>query len=190
MDRQVVIKYLKRFSIGFIIISIIEIVDLILLSTIIEINIDAQTVNMIELLLNSAWISFHGIFLLFFLLIIPFGFAAIGLAIFMISRRENLDDFMLAKFIMMTGLIFLLGSFIKAEYIVLLSDTELTLSVPVSFQNILYNPSNTPFIGAVMWIYPMSLFCVFLTSGMIFGGIGLKWFLIIDREKKSTVNKS
>jgi len=175
---------------GFLLISILEIVDLILLSTIIMVNIEAQTVNMIELLLNSAWISFHGIYLLFFLLIIPFGFAAIGLAIFIISKRDSLDDFTLAKFIIVIGLIFLIGSFIKAEYLVLLSGTELTLSIPISFQEILFNPSNTPFIGAVMWIYPMIIFCVFLTSGMIFGGIGLKWFLIIDREKSSVISKS
>jgi hypothetical protein len=51
---------------------------------------------------------------------------------------------------------------------------------------VLYSPSITPVIGAIMWVYLTIVISCFLVSGLIFGGVGLKWMLLIQEEKETS----
>jgi hypothetical protein len=73
------------------------------------------------------------------------------------------------------------------NFIVLLGKTTInSVPTPITFQNALYSPSITPIIGAIMWMYFSFLIYCFLISGMIFGGIGLKWMLLIQEKENSS----
>lgn len=183
MERKVVFKWLRLVGLGFTLVSVIEIIDLLLLSSTIEINLESQQLNLFELFFFSGMMPIHGIFLFIFLLIVPFCFTTLSLAIFKIAKDEMLDNRTLSKFIFIIGMVLLLGNFVKLEYIILLSKTELNVSLPISFQLVLYDPTTTPFIGAVLWIFPIGVVCGFLISGLIFGGVGLKWILLLENEQ-------
>ena len=190
MERKTVFKWLRLFGLGFTLISVVEIIDLLLLGSIIEINLESQQINLFELFFFSGMVPIHGIFLFLFLLIVPFGFTALSLAIFKIAKDEMLDNRTLSKFIFIIGMVLLLGTFVKLEYIILLGKTELNVPLPISFQLALYDPTTTPFIGAVLWIFPIGVACGFLISGLIFGGVGLKWILLLENEQITDKNKS
>ena len=87
---------------------------------------------------------------------------------------------------LLIGLFFVIGGFIKMSFIVLLGNNIIsTGSTTITFQNALYSPSVTPVIGAIMWVYFIVVVCSLLISGMVFGGIGLQWMLLIQDEEKS-----
>jgi hypothetical protein len=69
------------------------------------------------------------------------------------------------------------------EFIVLLARSEIN-SGALIFQDLVYNPVYIPLIGSIMWTYFTFVVCFFLTSGLIFGGIGLKW--ILDLQENQT----
>ena len=182
MNQKVVIKYLKLFSLGFIITSLIELIDVILLSTIIRMNIYGYNLSLVEVLFKTGLLPIESSFLWIFLMIIPCIFTLLGFVIFRNAKKDELDSNALSKFILVIGLFFLLGSFIKMAYIVFFGNNRLDLIGSIKFEHALYNPLITPFIGAVMWIYLYSITAAYLISGLIFSGVGLKWILIIERK--------
>jgi len=188
MNQKVVLKYLKLFGLGFIIVSLIEFIDIILLSTVIKTSINGDNLTLIQLLFETGLFTIDSAFLWIFLMIIPFIFIALGFILIKIVKKENLDRSILSKDILIIGLFLLVGSFIKMVYVVFLANTKLNLGSPVKFQHLLYNPLITPFIGAVMWIYLYSVTGAYLISGLIFGGVGLKWILIIEKERSLKIN--
>ncbi|MFX1588880.1 MAG: hypothetical protein ACFFC1_12040, partial [Promethearchaeota archaeon] len=171
------------FGLGFIIVSLIEFIDIILLSTVIRMNMDGDNLSLIQVLFNTGLITIDGAFLWIFLLITPFIFIALGFILIKLAKKEILNRSILSKDILLIGLFLLVGSFIKMVYIILLANIKLNLGIAVELQQVMYNPLITPFIGAVMWIYIYGTTGGYLISGLIFGGVGLKWILIIEKEK-------
>ena len=93
---------------------------------------------------------------------------------------------MLAKFLLLIGLFLIIGGFIKTNFIVLLGNSTINTGITtITLQDALYTPSITPIFGAIMWIYFTVVISCFLISGLIFGGIGLKWMLLIQEEQTS-----
>jgi hypothetical protein len=183
MKQELVLKYLKISSIGFIIVSLLEFIDIILLSTAIRMYISGSYLTLIDILFTTGVLPIESTFLWVFLMIFPCIFIGLGFILFRIAQKEKFKSNLLSKFILLIGLLFILGSFIKIVYMIFLGNTKLNLSGSIEFQQALYNPLITPFIGAVMWIYLYSTVLVYLTCGLIFGGVGLKWILLIEEEK-------
>ncbi|MFX1357957.1 MAG: hypothetical protein ACFFA8_11835 [Promethearchaeota archaeon] len=188
MNQKLILKYLKLFGLGFIIVSLIEFIDIILLSTVIRMNMDGDNLSLIQVLFNTGLITIDGAFLWIVLMIIPFIFIALGFILISLAKKENLNRSILSKDILLIGLFLLVGSFIKMVYIILLANIKLNLGITVELQQVMYNPLITPFIGAVMWIYIYGTTSGYLISGLIFGGVGLKWILIIEKEKPLKIN--
>jgi len=190
MERRVVIKWLKIFSIGFLILSLVGLVDLILMSTIINVTLDSQQFNILTIIFQSGFMSVHAALLWIFLLSIFCGFIVLSYSIFNIANKNTVEDKILAKFLLLIGLFLIIGGFITMNFIVLLGKSTISSGLTtITFQNALFSPSITSVIGAIMWFYYTVLVSCFLTSGLIFGGIGLNWMLLIQ-EKESTNNQS
>ena len=190
MERKVIIKWLKIFSIGFFILSIVGLVDLILLSTLINVTLDSQQFTILTIIFQSGFMSFHAALLWIVLLCIFCGFIVLSYSIFTVANKNTMEDTILAKFLLLIGLFLIIGGFITMNFIVLLGKGTInTGSTTITFQNALYSSSITPIIGAIMWWYFTILVACFLVSGLIFGGIGLKWILLIQ-EEESTNNQS
>lgn len=101
--------------------------------------------------------------------------------------KGAIENLTLAKFLLLIGLFLIIGGFIKTNFIVLLGSSSINTGLTtVTLQDALYTPTITPIFGAIMWIYFTVVVSCFLISGLIFGGIGLKWMLLIQEEKSST----
>ena len=110
-------------------------------------------------------------------------------SIFTVANKNTLDDKILAKFLLLIGLFLIIGGFITMNFIVLLGNSTINTGLTtIKFRNALYTPSITPVIGAIMWFYFPFVVSCFLISGLIFGGIGLKWLLLIEEKEESTDN--
>ena len=186
MERKVVIKWLKIFSISFLILSVIGVIDLILLSSIINLFLEGQYFTILTLIFQSSLMSFHAMLIWIILLVIFCGFIGFSFAIFKVANDNTVKDKILAKFLLLIGLFLIIGGFITMNFVVLLGKTTInSVPTPIAFEIALYSPSVTPVIGAIMWRYFTFLISCFLVSGMIFGGIGLKWMLLIQEKENS-----
>ena len=184
MECKVVIKWLKIFSISFLILSIVGLIDLILFSTLINVALDSEQFTILTLIFQAGFMTFHAGLLWIVLFSIFCAFIVLSYSIFNLAKKNTLDDKILAKFLLLIGLFLIIGGFITMNFIVLLGNSTInTGPPPITFRNALYTPSITPVIGAIMWWYFTDLVFCFLISGLIFGGIGLKWMLLIQEEE-------
>ena len=186
MERKVVIKWLKIFSISFLILSLVGLVDLILLSTIINVTLDGQQYTILTIIFQSGFMTFHAMLLWIVLLCILCGFIVLSCAIFKVANKNTIEDNILAKFLLLIGLFLIIGGFITMNFIVLLGKNTINTGITtIIFQEAVISLSIIPVIGATMWLYFTFVVACFLISGLIFGGIGLKWMLLIQEEEST-----
>ena len=186
MERKVVLKWLSIFSVSFFILSIVELIDLIIFSTVISMDLDGQQFAILNVIFQSGFMSFHAPLLWVFLLCVICAFIALALSIFKVAKKQIIEDYNLANFMLLIGLFLIIGGFIKMSFIVLLGKITISTGLTtITFQNALYTPTITPVIGAIMWVYFIVVVCSFLVSGLIFGGVGLQWMLLIQDESAS-----
>jgi len=187
MERKVVIKWLKIFSSSFLILSLVGLINLILFSTIINLTLDSQQFTILPIIFQLGFMSFHAGLLWIVLLCIFCGFIVLSFSIFKVAKNNTLDDTILAKFLLLIGLFLIIGGFITMNFIVLLGNSTINTGITnIMFQNALYSPSITPIFGAIMWWFFTVVIYSFLVSGLIFGGVGLKWMLLIQEEESTT----
>lgn len=185
MERKVVLKWLSIFSVSFFILSIVELLDLIIFSTVITMDLDGP-LTIFNVIFLSGFMSIHAPLLWIFLLCVICAFIALALSIYKVAKKQIIENYNLAKFMLLIGLFFVIGGFIKMSFITILGNNIISTGLTtITFQNAIYSPSITPVIGAIMWIYFIVVVCSFLISGMIFGGYGLQWMLLIQDEEAS-----
>jgi len=189
MERIAVIKWVKIFSISFLILSLIGLVDLILLSTLINLTLESEQFTIITIIFQSGFMTFHAVLLWIVLLSIFCGFIVLSCSIFKFVSKNTVEDKVLSKFLLLIGLFLIIGGFITMSFIVLLGKSTINIGPPtIIFQEALLSDSITPVIGAIMWLYFPFFVACFLVSGLIFGGIGLKWLLLIEEKEESSKN--
>jgi hypothetical protein len=187
MKRDNIFKCLKYFSISFIIVVAIEFIDFALFSSIIELNLGIYNLNIITLIFTSGFTPIEVVLEWLILLITICGFLVFGIVLLIISFKRNLDEKVLVKFILLIGLFFLIVGLIKIFSIYLLANCVIKYdSTSISFQSAIYTGTITSFMGAIMWIYFSAVSMVILTSGLIFGGVGLK--SLLNLENKSNIS--
>ncbi len=190
MERKVVIKWLKIFSISFLILSLSGLVNFILFSTIINVTLDSQQYTILTIIFQSGFMTFHAALLWIVLLSIFCGFIVLSYSIFKVANNNTIKETVLSKFLLLIGLFLIIGGFITMNFIVLLGNSTINTGITnITFQEALYSSIHTPIFGAIMWNYFIVVIYCFLVSGLIFGGIGLKWMLLIQ-EEESTKNQS
>jgi len=186
MERKVVLKWLKIFSASFFILSIVELLDLILFSTLIDLTLDSAQYNIFSVIFQSGFMTAHAMLLWIILLCVICSFIVLSLSIFKVAKKDTIDNYTLAKFLLLIGLFLIIGGFIKTNFIVSLGNNNLNTiippTLPPTLQNTIYAQS---LFGSIMWGYFTVVVSCFLTSGLIFGGIGLKWMLLIQEEETS-----
>jgi hypothetical protein len=184
LERKAVLKWLKIFSIAFFLLSIVELLDLILFSTLLNLNLDGSQYNVFYIILQSGFMTIHASLLWIFLLCVICGFIVLSYSLFKVGRKDAIENQTLAKFLLLIGLFLIIGGFIKTNFIILLGNSHINTGITdITLQNALYTPSITPLFGMLMWFYFTVVTSCFLISGLIFGGIGLKWMLLIQEEK-------
>ena len=190
MERKAVIKWMKIFSATFFILSIVELIDLILFSSLINLNLDGSQYSIISVIFQSGFMAVHAMLLWVFLLFVICSFIVLSFSIFRVAKKNKIENLTLAKFLLLIGLFLIIGGFIKTNFFVLLGNSNLNtitpITLPIGLDPTLQNVINfQSLIGAIMWIYFTVVTSCFLISGLIFGGIGLKWMLLIQEEETS-----
>jgi len=183
LERKAVLKWLKIFSIIFILLSVVELLDLIFFSTLINLTLDSSQYSIIHIIFESGFMDIHAILLWIFLLCVICGFIVLSYSIFNAAKKNKIENFTLAKFLLLIGLFLIIGGFIKTSFIALLGNSTINTIIPDTLQNVILTQS---LLGTIMWYYFTVVVSCFLISGLIFGGIGLKWMLLIQEEEETS----
>jgi len=186
MKRSAVIKSLKIYAIIFMGVSAIELIFALLLA-LTEVTIYGELLPISNIILDGDLIAIEGAFIWTFLIILMILFLILGISFIKIAKDTNLDSMKLAKFMAILGMLILIISFIKLEYIIIMQKIEVFYpsgEQADTFQALLYNPSITPFSAAALWIFFTAVVCGYLVLGIIMAAGGLKWML--EMEKQNT----
>jgi hypothetical protein len=184
MKRHLVLRYLKLWNLGFCFVSGFELIAFIVFSFFTPIIIVSQDYTIFSLFFISGLSPLHMpvLWVLIFITIIIFIIFALLLII--IARNEKIENITFAKILLSTGFFLLIANFIKGEAIYIMSKSIIDPSgSSLIFELLLYNPANTPFYGAALWIYSTASVCTYLISGLVFAAIGLKWMLLLENKK-------
>ena len=186
MDREIILKWLKIFSIGYFIIFVIELLNLILFSNVIILSIDSEQMTISHLVFNSGYVDLQLAVLWIFYGIISSAFLTLGVALFRIARQNKRNNQNLAKTLLITGLFMIIASFFKYELIYLINKTLIdTGGFAAIFMNVIYNYSITPIVGAWMWFILTIITLTVLVSSLVISAVGLQWGILQFQQKKT-----
>jgi len=184
MKYEKVLKFIEIIGSIYIIVSLTEIAYLILLNFT-PFILDGNTILLSEFVYASTIFPFSGTLLWLFVNISMFCFLFLGIFIFRLSLKKNIQSSPLAKLLVVTGMITVLGGLVKMDFLVLLGKTNITTNfTTISFQSALYDTSITAIMPAIFWIYFISVNCFFLLSGLMITAVGIKYTLLQEEAIK------
>jgi len=183
MEHKKVSKFLEIIGYIFMSLSIIELFFIIALNNT-NFDIDGQ-IPLSEFIFSSNYISLTGSVLWIFLIISMGCYAIVGFAMFKTAKSNKIKDNLLAKLMVVIGMVILLGALVKMDYLVLLGKTDIKTVAygDISFQSALYDFDITPILPAIFWIYFISATCCFMIAGLIIATLGIKWNLLIEKPE-------
>jgi len=193
MERSAVKKGTIFVGFTLIVASAIELIFILIIG-LTEATINGQAVSLSSLILGGGIIPIEGAFLWIFLTIIMCFFAILGFGMFKIVTKKDIDSMTIGKYLSILGMLILVLSFVKLEFIILMQKTAVNYdtnavchpSVEIckdTFQSLLYNPDITPFITASLWIFFTAVVCGYLIIGLIVSASGLKWVLELEKAE-------
>lgn len=186
MEREIIIKWIKIFSMGYIIIFIIELLNLILFSNVIIISIDSEQMTISNLIFSSGYSDLKLAAIWIFYGITSSAFLILGVALFRIARQDKREDQFLTKTLLITGMFMIIASFFKLELIYLINKEPIdTGGFSATFINVIYNQSITNIIGALMWIIFTIITIMVLISALIISAVGLQWGNVQFQQTKT-----
>ena len=184
MKRHLVLRYLKLWNIGFCLVSGFEIIAFIILSFFIPISVNSQDYTILSLFFTSGLATFHMPILWIILFTSITLLIIFAIIILITANNENIQNIVYARILISGGFFLLITNFIKVECIYVLSKSIIDPSgTSLFFELMLYNPANTPFLGAALWIYFTASACVYFISGLVFAAIRLKWMQLLENKK-------
>ncbi len=184
MKEEKVRKFLEIAGSTFIVVSLIELAYLILLNFTIFI-LDGSSILLYEFIYSSTIFPFSGTLLWLFVHISSICFLLLGIFILKLASKQNIESIPLAKYIVVIGMIFLLGAFVKMDFLVLLGHTNIsTTFTTISFQFALADSSITAIMPGIFWIFFISLDVFLMLSGLAITAVGIKYTLQQEEEHK------
>ena len=183
MEHLKVLKFLKIMAYIFISLTLVE-MSFVILMNFTVFDISGSPILLAELMYGSNKISLTGTILWLFLTISVICFLIIGIFIFSIGNKNKIESTSLAKFIMIIGMVILIGALVKMNYLVLLGKTNIaTIPTSIRFQAALYDFNITTIIPAIFWTYFISANCAYIILGIVIAVIGIKWTLLIEQPE-------
>lgn len=184
MKYEKVLKFLEIVGSTFIIISIIELAYIVILNFT-PFILDGNTLLLSEFVYSSTIFPFSGTLLWLFMIISMVCFLILGIFIFKISLKKNIESIPLAKLIIIVGMVGLLAAFVKMDFLVLLGKTKITSTfTTIRFQSALYSPTITPYSATLFWIFFLSVNTFYLLLGLCITAVGIKWSLLQEEAEK------
>jgi hypothetical protein len=185
LEHKTIVKAIEIISAYLIILSIMELVFIVLL-LLTEVNVSPEILPLQELIFSSDFIDISGSILWVFLIICMVFFLILGIHMLRFALNNKIETKPLAKYLVVLGMVLLLGGFVKMDYLVLLGKTEIETALgSMPFQSALYDNNITPLASGVIWVFFISVIICFLITGLIVTTAGIKWTLLIEREEPS-----
>jgi hypothetical protein len=184
MKYEKVLKFLEIIGSIFIIISLIEVAYILLLNFT-PFILDGNTILLSEFVYSSTIFPFSGTLLWLFVIISVVCYLILGIFIFKVSSKKDIESSSLAKLIIIIGMVSLLGAFVKMDFLVLLGKTNITTTfttIPLQFA--LFSTSITALMPAIFWIFFISVNCFFLLAGLCITAVGIKWSILQEEAQK------
>ena len=189
MDEKSIKKVLRTFGTVFIVLSIIELINVVLLWNSIF-NLDGRKILFQELILTSNIFPSYAKFLFLFLICSICFFLIIGILHWKITADIDLYDKSKPRQVLFFGVIVLAFSFIKLGYISYIGSMRLNLKQPRTFLSAVYNSNIVPFYVTVIWVFFISVVMCYLMIGLFEGGAGLKWSIFLRDNETEDKNES
>ncbi len=185
MKYEKVLKFLEIVGSIFIIISIIELAYIILLNFT-PFILDGNTILLSEFVYSSTIFPFSGTLLWLFVIISMVCFLILGIFIFKISSKKNIESKPLTKLIIIIGMVGLLAAFVKMDFLVLLGKTNITTTfTTIRFQSALYSDTITAILPAIFWIFFIAVNTFYLIIGLCITGVGIKNSILQEQPENS-----
>lgn len=90
--------------------------------------------------------------------------------------KNDLDNVVIAKYIIILGIVVLISSFTHMGYILVIANSQLNYNgMMISFNTALLNQKITPFLALTFWVYFYAITCIYLCFGLIITAGGINW---------------
>ncbi len=190
MKHRKIQKFIGIIGSIIVIFSLIEIAYIILLNFT-EFNFYGDSMFLYEFVYSASILPLSGTILWFLVYFSIISFLIIGIFLVKIASNSNIKSRSLAKFMVAGGMVILMASFVKMNFLVLFGKVDLTPpSGPIAFQAALYDLYITPLIAAVFWVFFISFNVYLLIAGLFITGFGVKWSILQDEAEKITTESS
>jgi len=189
MKHNKILRFLQIVGLIFIIVSLVEIVFFIVFHFT-PFTLNGDSILLSEFIYSAEIIPLSGTILWLFLITAMVCYLILGIFMFKIISSKTIESWSLAKYMVVMGMVILLGGFVKMNFLVLLGKIDITtLSGSIRFQTALYNPTITPIMPAIFWIIYISINCYILIIGLCVTGVAIKWSLLQEEESELSKEK-
>ena len=190
MDSKGVSRFLRIFSLSFVVVSIIELISVVVFH-VTELNIGKE-IFVQDLLFGSGLFPLSGTIMWILLILLISCFLLFGIVLRKVAKIDENRIRVLSRQLIVIGVFILIACYVKLEYIMLLSKTEILVNAKlINFEAALYNPSITPFYAAIIWISFTGIALGYLVFGLIITGGGIQWSVELQKKfKKMSKNNS
>jgi len=183
MERETIDKCLKYFGLLIFISSSVELIIAILIS-LIPLKINLENLNFINYVLSENF-PITGRISWILTIITPILFMLLGFLLYYIIFKKKINIEYLSKYMIVFGLILLIGTFIKLEYQYILQKQVVFIdSNNIFFIEVLINPISTPFLLLILWTIQTSIYCGYTVLAIVITAGGLNKSLKIEREQE------
>jgi hypothetical protein len=184
MEYLAVKKWVQTFGFLIIILSIIELINTFLfLNTQVSINGDKIIIQ--KLIFSSKRLPITSSYIFIFLICTICIFLIMGFLLIRIITKKTLEHSLIAKYLLMLGVLIIIFAFIKMGYIAYLEKAQVDIGdQSISFKYFIWK-YNTSIIGPfdllINWTFYTAVVCCYLVIGLIMSGGGLNWMLELTK---------
>jgi hypothetical protein len=185
MEYEAIKKWVTGFGIIFIVSSIIELINtFLLLNT--QVSFKGKTYTMQELFFSSGRMPPTTPYIFVFLVCSICCFLIFGFLLIKIVSKD-IDYRLMAKYLLVLGVLTLLFSYIKLGYITYIERGKVNLNgEAITFGYFVWK-YNTSIIGPysllIVWTFYTGVVCAYLIIGLVLSGGGLSWILELAKQE-------
>lgn len=183
MEHTKVLKFLQIIGLIFIIVSLVEIVFIIGMHFT-PFTFNGDSILLSEFIYAADIVPLSGTLLWIFLIIASICFLILGFFMYNVILSKKIESWPLAKYMVVLGMVILLGGFVKMNFLVLLGKINIS-TISESFQTAIYSLTYTPIMVNFLWTIFILINCSILIAGLCVTGIAIKWTLLQEQTENS-----
>jgi hypothetical protein len=186
MEYEAVRKWLRSFGITIIVLSIIELINtLLILNT--QVSFKGKKLLVQDLIYSSGRLPETSGVIFIFLNCCIACFIVFGYGLIKIISYKDIDYTIMAKYILVLGVIIIIFAYVKMGYIAYLEQAKIRLNGDsITFRYFIWKYDTSvigPYSLLISWTFYTATVCCYLIMGLIMAGGGLNWILELSKEQ-------